>query len=165
MQGSASNLSQMEEASTQELSNIVPHDSPEVMWKMDHFGEQRGEGSTEEATAETLPEGELAEEAMELGYQPGSEGEVDSNSTDSPHSPGHAMQYSPSNTATGAVCQGAPGIPPTKLQMRVKGRSSQCSQPPREMRMSPQRGPPSQGRSHWMQPPLEVTCLVTARRK
>ena len=48
---------------------------------MDCFGEQRGEGGTEEV--------------MELGYQPGSEGEVDSNSTDGPHSPWHAAQCSP----------------------------------------------------------------------
>ena len=34
------------------------------------------------------------QEAMELGYQPGSEGEVDSDSTDGLHSPGHAVQCS-----------------------------------------------------------------------
>ena len=33
---------------------------------------------------------------MELGYQPGSKGEADSNSMDSQHSPGHAMQCSSS---------------------------------------------------------------------
>ena len=47
----------------------------------------------EEATAETLPKGELAEEAMEL-YQPGSKGEADSDSMDRPHSPGYVMQCS-----------------------------------------------------------------------
>ena len=87
IQGSASDLSLVEEASTQELSNIMLHDPTEVMWRMNHFEKQRGEGGMEETTAETLPEGELAEEAMELGYQPGSKGAVDSESMDSPQSP------------------------------------------------------------------------------
>ena len=56
-----------------ELSNIVLHDPSEVPQRMDCFGEQRGESGMEEA--------------MELGDQPGSEGEADSNSTDSLHSP------------------------------------------------------------------------------
>ena len=54
---------------------------------MDHFGEQQGEGGTEKATAETLPEGESVEDAMELGYQPGSKGEADNGSMDGPPSP------------------------------------------------------------------------------
>ena len=96
MWGSASDLSPVEEASAQELSNIVLHDPTEVTRRMDHFGEQRHEGSAEEATAEALPEGELVEDAMELGYQPGSVGEADSDSTDSPPSPGHIAQSSSS---------------------------------------------------------------------
>ena len=67
LQGSASNLSPVEEASAWELSNIMPHDPAEVMQRMHPFGKQRGEGGTEEASAETLLEGELVEEAMELG--------------------------------------------------------------------------------------------------
>ena len=67
MQGSARDLSPVEEASTQELSNIMPHDPAEATQRMDHFGEQRGEGGMEEATAKTLPKGELAEEAMKTG--------------------------------------------------------------------------------------------------
>ena len=94
MWGSASDLLLVEEASTRELSNIMPHDLTEVMQRMDHIGEQKGEGGVEEATAETLPEGELTEEAMELGYQPGSEGEADSNSMDSSHSPRDTAQHS-----------------------------------------------------------------------
>ena len=94
VQGSASDLSLAEEASAWELSNIMPHDPAEVMWRIDYFGEQRNEGSTEETAAETLLKGELVEEAMELGYQPDSDGEEDSDSTDNPHSPRHAMQHS-----------------------------------------------------------------------
>ena len=61
---------------------------------MDHFWEQRGEGGMEEDAAETLHKEELMEEAMDLGYQPGSNGEEDSDSTDSPHSPGDAPHHS-----------------------------------------------------------------------
>ena len=74
----------------------MQHDPTEVTWRMDHFGEQRGEGGTEEAAAETLLKGELAEETMELGYQLGSDGEEGSDSMDSPHSPRHAIQCSSS---------------------------------------------------------------------
>ena len=72
----------------------MPHEPTEVTWRMDHFGEQRGEGSMEEDAAETLHKEELVEEAMDLGYQPGFDGEEDSNSTDSPHSTRHAMDHS-----------------------------------------------------------------------
>ena len=72
VRGSASNLSPAEEASAWELSNIMLHDPTKVTWRMDCFREQRGEGSVEEAAAKTILKGELAEEAMELGYQPGS---------------------------------------------------------------------------------------------
>ena len=70
------------------------HDPTKVMQRIDCFGEQRGEGGMEENAAETLHKEELAEETMELGYQPGSNGEEDSDSMDSPHSPGHTMQCS-----------------------------------------------------------------------
>ena len=50
------------------------HDPTEVMWRVDHFGEQRGEGGMEEDAAETLCNEELKEKAMDLGYQPGSDG-------------------------------------------------------------------------------------------
>ena len=165
MQGSAGDLSLAEEASMQELSNIVPRDPSEVPQRMDHFGEQRGESGMEEA--------------MELGYQPGSEGEADSNSMDSPHSPGALHNAPPQDPATTAVsagqtsacpramistCHGVLGTPPAKLQMRVKGRNSQPSQPPHKMRMTPQRIQPSQGRSQ-VPPLLEATHLVTAKRK
>ena len=53
-----------------------------------------GEGGVEEDAAETLHKEELVEEAMDLGYQPCSKGEEDSNSTDSPHSPRHAPYHS-----------------------------------------------------------------------
>ena len=68
------------------------HDPTEVTQRMDHFGEQRGEDGMEEDAAETLHKEELAEEAMDLSYQPGSYGEEDSNNTDSPHSPEHASE-------------------------------------------------------------------------
>ena len=68
MQGSASNLSWAEEASTWELSNIVLHNPTEVMWRMDCFGEQRDEGGVEEDAYEILHKEELTEEAMDLGY-------------------------------------------------------------------------------------------------
>ena len=80
MQGSASNLSPVEEASMQELRNIVPHDPSEVLQRMDHFEEQKGESGTQEA--------------MELGYQPSSKGDEGSDSLDSPHSPRCTMQHS-----------------------------------------------------------------------
>ena len=80
MQGSAGNLSPAEEASMRELSNIVPHDPSEVLQRMDCFGEQRGESGMQEA--------------MELGYQPGSEGDAGSDSSDGPHSPRHTAQHS-----------------------------------------------------------------------
>ena len=48
------------------------HDPTEVTQRMDHFGEQRGEDGMEEDAAETLHKEELAEEAMDLSYQPGS---------------------------------------------------------------------------------------------
>ena len=78
MQGSTSDLLLAEEASTQELNNIVSHDPSEVPQRIDCFGEQRDDSGMEEA--------------MELGYQPGSKGEADSDSTDSPHFPRHAVQ-------------------------------------------------------------------------
>ena len=87
VQGSASNLSPVEEASTQELSNIVPHDPSKVPQRMDHFGEQRGESSMQET--------------MELGYQPGSEGDAGSDSLDGPHCPRCTMQCSSSS----CLCQ------------------------------------------------------------
>ena len=101
--GSASSLSPVEEASARELNNIIPHDPAEVTQRMDHFGEQRGEGGMEEHAAETLHKEELVEEAMDLGYQPGSNGEEDSDSMDSPHSPGHALHHSSSRHH----CQGS----------------------------------------------------------
>ena len=58
------------------------------------FWGAEGEGGVEEDAAETLRKEELMEEAMDLGYQPGSKGEEDSNSTDSPHSPRHALYHS-----------------------------------------------------------------------
>ena len=61
------------------------------MWRMDHSVEQRGEGGVEEEIAETLRKVKLMEEAIDLGHQPGSDGEEDSDSSNSPHSPGHAL--------------------------------------------------------------------------
>ena len=58
----------------------MPHDPSEVLQRMDHFGEQRGESSMQEA--------------MELGYQPSSERDVGSDSLDSPHSLRHTAQCS-----------------------------------------------------------------------
>ena len=93
--GYASDLSPVEEAFAWESSNIVLHDPTEVMKRMDHFGEQRGEGSVEEAAAEMLLQEELAEEAMDRGYQPDSDGGEDSDSMYGPHSPRHAAHCSP----------------------------------------------------------------------
>ena len=70
------------------------HDPTEVTQRMDYFGEQRGEGSMEEETAEILHKEELTGEAMDLGHQPGSDGEEDSDSLDSPHSPRHTAHHS-----------------------------------------------------------------------
>ena len=78
--GSAGDLLLAEEASAQELSNIVLHDPSEVLQRVDRFGEQMDESSTQEA--------------MELDYQPSSEGDVCSNSSDGLHSPRHAAQHS-----------------------------------------------------------------------
>ena len=64
-----------------------------------------------------------------------------------------------------STCQGVPGMPLSKLQKRVKERSSQPSQPPHEMRRGLWRGLLTQGRGNQMQPPLKVTRPVTARRK
>ena len=150
------------------------HDPTEVMWRMDHFGEQRGESGTE-AVAETLLKRELAEEAMELGYQPGSNGEEDSDIFLS------MLCSIPLQDATaGAVSAGwtgahpkvristyqrVPRMPLANPQKRVRGRNSQPCQSPCEMRLNPWRGLPSKGRSHRTQPQLEATHLVTAREK
>ena len=107
---------------------------------MDHFGEQRGEGGAEEDTAETLRK----EELMDLGYQPGFDGEEDSNNMDSPHSPGHAGTAPPGNATTRAVlarqtsahpkvrigtCQGVPRMPPVKPWKRGEEQPTQLASP------------------------------------
>ena len=57
----------------------MPHDPSEVLQRMDCF-DGLGESSMQEA--------------MELCYQPRSEGDADSDSMDGPHSPRHAAQCS-----------------------------------------------------------------------
>ena len=52
--GTASSLSQAEEAFTRELSKMVPHNTIEGAWRLDRFGEQRsksGDGGTEGSDA------------------------------------------------------------------------------------------------------------------
>ena len=76
MRGTASDLSLVEEASTQESSNIVIQDPPEDASRMDHFGEHREECSAEaptdtfhmdaalheEESMEQVPQSDLGEE-------------------------------------------------------------------------------------------------------
>ena len=129
MQGSASNLSLVEEDPAQELSNIVLHDPSEVPQRMDHFGEQKGESGTQKA--------------MEMGYQPSSEGDAGSNSSDGPI-PLSALCNALQDTAARAalagwtstppiarisMCQGVLGMPPAKLQTRMKGSTAQLASP------------------------------------
>ena len=116
-----------QKSSARELSNIVPHDPTEVTQRMDCFREQRGEGSAE-TTAETLLKGELAEEAMELGYQPGSKGEADSDSMDSPHSPGHTVQCSSSRCCCWSSVSWADQCPSKSKDQHVPGgaRDTSC---------------------------------------
>ena len=71
VQGMASDLSQAEEASTRELSNMVLHDTIEGAWRLDRFGEQRSksgdggaEGSDNKESATEAPH----KEHMEQGY-------------------------------------------------------------------------------------------------
>ena len=110
----------------------MPHDPAEVTQRMDHFGEQRGEGSVEEATAEMLLKEELVEEAMDLDYQPGSDGEEDSDSTDGPHSPGHTGHHSSSSTTAGAASAG-------QTSAHLKARISTCQRMPWMPSMKPQK--------------------------
>ena len=78
MWGTAEDLSQAEEASTRELSNMVLLDSANKAQRLDQFGEQRsksgGESGTEECPAEAPHE-----EHMDQGY----EGDSDEERSDS----------------------------------------------------------------------------------
>ena len=70
---------------------------------MDHFAKQKSESSMEEHATGNLCKEELVEEAMDMGYQLGSNGEEDTDSTDILHSPQHALHHSSSSNC----CQGS----------------------------------------------------------
>ena len=66
--GTASNLSQAEEAFTRELSKMVPYNTIEGAWRLDRFGEQRskiGDGGTEGSDAKEIAVEAPQEERMD----------------------------------------------------------------------------------------------------
>ena len=79
MQGTAEDLSQAEDASTRELSNMVPLDSAEEAQRLDRFGEQKSK-SRVESDAKEDPTDAPHKECMDQGYEGGSDYEG-SNST------------------------------------------------------------------------------------
>ena len=89
--GMVSDMSQAEEASARELSNMVPHNLDKGTRRLDWFGKQRSQSSaeesstkdnvddndgTEEGAEETSHEEEAGDEPMDQGY----EGDSDRNS-------------------------------------------------------------------------------------
>ena len=74
VQGMVSDLSQAEEASARELSNMVPHDSDEGARRLDWFREQRSESGMEESgTEDNVDDNDGAEETSheeEAGDEP-----------------------------------------------------------------------------------------------
>ena len=70
VQGMAEDLSQAEEASTRELSTMVPLYSTKEAQRLDQLGEQRSE-SGGESDAKKCPTEAPCEEGMEQGYEGG----------------------------------------------------------------------------------------------
>ena len=71
VQGMASDLSQVEEASAKELSNMVPHDTIEGVQRLDRFREQRsksGDGGMEGSDAEESTVEAPHKACMDQGY-------------------------------------------------------------------------------------------------
>ena len=92
MQGTTSNLSSVEEASTQELSNIVIQDPPEDAPRIDSFRECREKHSAEAPTDTFCMDAALhEEESMEQAAQSdlGDEGSESSKESDSSESTPH----------------------------------------------------------------------------
>ena len=86
MQGMAEDLSQAEEASTRELSNMVLLDSAKEAQRLDRFGEQRSE-SRGESGAKECPTEAPCEECMDQGYKGGSDEEGSDSTSDDSYSP------------------------------------------------------------------------------
>ena len=89
VRGMAGDLSQAEEASARELSNMVPHDSAEGVQRLDRFGEERSESGkegteesdTEKSTAEA-PHKEPGDERMHQDDKGGFDRDQESHGTE-----------------------------------------------------------------------------------
>ena len=89
--GMAGDLSQAEDASARELSNMVPHDSTEGVRRLDRLREQRSESGkegAEESDAEECTAEAPHEEHMDHGYKGGSD-EVRATALSMVHAPQH----------------------------------------------------------------------------
>ena len=87
--GMAGDLSQPEEASTRELSNMVPHDSTEGVQRLDRFGEQRSENGKEGVEGSDAKESTTeasCEECMDQGYKGSSDEDEGDSTLDGSHS-------------------------------------------------------------------------------
>ena len=121
MQGMAEDLSQAEEASARELSNMVPLDSTKEAQRLDWFWELRSESGGESGMEECSAEAPCKEH-MDQGYEGDSDVERSDSTPNDLCSPGSSMQsvHHPCHYSSGAhprmkvaLCLKAKNTPPT----------------------------------------------------